>query len=518
MIRYCFLKVNIRISLGNQMTPVHMVVAELGLSDIGDECQDEYLAVENPDDCQNSTKAGTKDRKAILDAKIKAQDPEISLERNINPRSEAWKIFNKILWRNKYTGYVCCMGCNRVLKQESSTTGMRRHQLICTGNKFSAPVAKPEEIEIPIEIEIQREPKEPSKVEFRNQLVHREVIVSTFHSMFKNQQNCDVSLIVEGRMIKAHKFILSIFSTFFKDIFEQKEGNSSVTSNGVNVAFLNYKFEHVEALVEYMYTGYIRIKKDEWAAVVKCAQDLGITAIVDYNRNIDLNMNVENKRKSEDQRKDGNSKETETKRSKNEYVTEIVAPTVQGMLSKEKNVESFTQSSNETDFISDISLNDFVGREKDGSSLVIEKPNSNSNTGLTTTQKASIDVETNAKFQTSKKLIPAPVLSPIVKIERSDENIQENNFENRLPLQEIHDTTMTLIEEHDFSGKSEDFISINTCIKCGLNYSSTHMRESDLPTPPTKCPVSGCDKIMKMNRMLIDHLTKYHRFTFCEET
>ncbi|RWS31702.1 longitudinals lacking protein-like protein [Leptotrombidium deliense] len=388
-------------------------------------------------------------------------------------------------------------------------------------------------------------------MEFKNQVAHREAIASTFLNMFKNQQNCDVSLVVDGRMMKAHKRILSVFSTFFKDIFEEQEANSSIASNiGANVAFLNYKYDHVEAIIKYMYTGIIRVSsKDDWPAVVKCAQDLGIMAIVDYSKSLETKNSGESKRKLEELRKEVKPNGTETKRSKSEVEKVITAE----QRKPSKNMDS---SSNDLDLVSDVSFDH--SSKKGDTTLVIGSSNSSSNTQITKIQKVSKGSEFNSKssdsskkevnsYQPAKKLIPTSSSTPKPenrddrdkdKKQRSRSSSEDSDpgfslsnktksfgekvkkLESGVTFKESHDKKAEAILKQDSTGgRKEDVVSTKKCSKCGITYSasSSHLLKSELPTPPAMCPVSGCDKMMKMNRMLMDHLTKFHKVTFCEE-
>ncbi|RWS12329.1 fruitless-like isoform X5 [Dinothrombium tinctorium] len=121
-------------------------------------------------------------------------------------------------------------------------------------------------------------------MEFRYES-HSQEIANSFCELFKTQSQCDITFVIDGRVIKAHRSIVTIFSPFLRQIFTINSSSSpSGSVSPPSIAFINYKYTHIEAILKYMYTGSIKMSLEEWPSLAKCAQDLGISSISEYYR------------------------------------------------------------------------------------------------------------------------------------------------------------------------------------------------------------------------------------------
>lgn len=81
-------------------------------------------------------------------------------------------------------------------------------------------------------------------------------------------------LAVEGKLLKAHKVVLSICSPYFQEMF------ITMPSNQHPILILkDMKAQLVSNLLEFMYQGSVNVKQDELKAFMKIAETLQIKGL-----------------------------------------------------------------------------------------------------------------------------------------------------------------------------------------------------------------------------------------------
>lgn len=76
-----------------------------------------------------------------------------------------------------------------------------------------------------------------------------------FSQLLERESFCDVTLASEGRLLRAHKVVLSACSTYFDQIFSQYEEKNPI------VILKDVKYDDIKALVEFMYRGEINVEQ-----------------------------------------------------------------------------------------------------------------------------------------------------------------------------------------------------------------------------------------------------------------
>lgn len=83
----------------------------------------------------------------------------------------------------------------------------------------------------------------------------------------------DVTLCCEGKRLKAHKIILSVCSTYFRETFMENPCKHPV------VIFKNVKFDDLTSIVEFMYKGEVSISQDSLSSFLHVAEMLQVRGL-----------------------------------------------------------------------------------------------------------------------------------------------------------------------------------------------------------------------------------------------
>lgn len=85
----------------------------------------------------------------------------------------------------------------------------------------------------------------------------------------------DVTLCCDGGKIKAHKMLLSACSSYFKQIFKENPCQHPV------IIFKNFKFEDLNAIVNFMYHGEVNIFQEQLESFLITAELLEVKGLTD---------------------------------------------------------------------------------------------------------------------------------------------------------------------------------------------------------------------------------------------
>lgn len=80
-------------------------------------------------------------------------------------------------------------------------------------------------------------------------IMHNELIKSNFKNLFNNFLLSDVDIIIENKIIKGHKFILSLSSAKFENMF------SVNMKENYTVTITHFKYVHFEVFLKFLYSG-----------------------------------------------------------------------------------------------------------------------------------------------------------------------------------------------------------------------------------------------------------------------
>lgn len=110
---------------------------------------------------------------------------------------------------------------------------------------------------------------------------HHKLFFAGAEDLHSNEEFTDVTLSAGDKIMRAHKFVLSICSPYFHSLFKK-------LGPGQHVIFLkDVNPKHLELLLQYMYKGEIKVQEDELVTVLNVAQSLevkGLTENSDSNK------------------------------------------------------------------------------------------------------------------------------------------------------------------------------------------------------------------------------------------
>ncbi|XP_071650129.1 uncharacterized protein [Temnothorax longispinosus] len=99
-------------------------------------------------------------------------------------------------------------------------------------------------------------------------------LTSGFFSHLSENDLVDVTIAVEGRLLAAHKLVLSVCSPYFKNIFKENPCQHPV------IILKDVKYEEITSLLKFMYQGEVNVKQDDLPTLLKVAKMLQISGLV----------------------------------------------------------------------------------------------------------------------------------------------------------------------------------------------------------------------------------------------
>ncbi|XP_059485801.1 uncharacterized protein LOC132202721 isoform X2 [Neocloeon triangulifer] len=106
---------------------------------------------------------------------------------------------------------------------------------------------------------------------------HHNNLQVMFSQLLERESFCDVTLASEGKLLRAHKVVLSACSTYFDQIFTQYEEKNPI------VILKDVKYDDIKALVEFMYRGEINIEQSHLASLLKTAEELKVKGLAEVS-------------------------------------------------------------------------------------------------------------------------------------------------------------------------------------------------------------------------------------------
>ncbi|XP_014209680.1 zinc finger and BTB domain-containing protein 37-like [Copidosoma floridanum] len=97
------------------------------------------------------------------------------------------------------------------------------------------------------------------------------------YSLLTNEHLVDVTLAAEGQILRAHKIVLSVCSTYFRDLFK---GN---TCEHPIVILKDINYRDLSAMLHFMYQGEVNIKQEDIDSFLKVAEILKIKGLTRTN-------------------------------------------------------------------------------------------------------------------------------------------------------------------------------------------------------------------------------------------
>lgn len=109
---------------------------------------------------------------------------------------------------------------------------------------------------------------------------HQTSLLSSLPLLLDQSHLTDVTLIAEGRNIKAHRVVLSACSTFFSELFRTLDGPLYPV-----VVLPGASFPAVVALLTFMYSGEVNVYEEQISTLLSLAETLGIKGLADFSGN-----------------------------------------------------------------------------------------------------------------------------------------------------------------------------------------------------------------------------------------
>lgn len=102
--------------------------------------------------------------------------------------------------------------------------------------------------------------------------------------LLDQSQLTDVTISAEGRLLRAHRVVLSACSSFFMEIFRALEAN-----NHPVIIIPGASFGAIVALLTFMYSGEVNVYEEQIPMLLNLAETLGIKGLADvHNNNVSL--------------------------------------------------------------------------------------------------------------------------------------------------------------------------------------------------------------------------------------
>lgn len=99
--------------------------------------------------------------------------------------------------------------------------------------------------------------------------------------LYQNESFVDVTLVSEGRPIKAHKMVLAASSPYFQTIFNETPCKHPI------VIIKDVKYEELKALVDFMYRGEVNVAQEQIRPLLKLAEMFQIRGLTDVSHDED---------------------------------------------------------------------------------------------------------------------------------------------------------------------------------------------------------------------------------------
>ncbi|XP_067014014.2 broad-complex core protein isoforms 1/2/3/4/5 isoform X1 [Anabrus simplex] len=106
---------------------------------------------------------------------------------------------------------------------------------------------------------------------------HQSNLLSVFDQLLHDESFVDVTLAVEGRLLRAHKMVLSACSPYFQALFIGHPDKHPI------VILKDVPFCDMRSLLEFMYRGEVSVDQDRLTAFLKVAESLRIKGLTEVN-------------------------------------------------------------------------------------------------------------------------------------------------------------------------------------------------------------------------------------------
>ncbi|XP_072379401.1 protein tramtrack, alpha isoform isoform X2 [Diabrotica undecimpunctata] len=106
---------------------------------------------------------------------------------------------------------------------------------------------------------------------------HQSNLLSVFDQLLHDESFVDVTLAVEGQLLKAHKMVLSACSPYFQALFMNHPDKHPI------VILKDVPYNDMKCLLDFMYRGEVSVDQDRLTAFLRVAESLKIKGLTEVN-------------------------------------------------------------------------------------------------------------------------------------------------------------------------------------------------------------------------------------------
>lgn len=106
---------------------------------------------------------------------------------------------------------------------------------------------------------------------------HQSNLLSVFDQLLHDESFVDVTLAVEGHLLKAHKMVLSACSPYFQTLFINHPDKHPI------VILKDVPYTDMRCLLDFMYRGEVSVDQDRLTAFLRVAESLRIKGLTEVN-------------------------------------------------------------------------------------------------------------------------------------------------------------------------------------------------------------------------------------------
>lgn len=105
---------------------------------------------------------------------------------------------------------------------------------------------------------------------------HQSALVSVFDHLLQSEAFVDVTLAVEGLLLRAHKLVLSACSPYFQAVFASHPAKHPI------IILKDVRYNDLRALLDFMYKGEVAVDQDRLPAFLRLAESLKIRGLAEF--------------------------------------------------------------------------------------------------------------------------------------------------------------------------------------------------------------------------------------------
>uniref|UniRef100_A0A182QNN7 BTB domain-containing protein n=1 Tax=Anopheles farauti TaxID=69004 RepID=A0A182QNN7_9DIPT len=306
-------------------------------------------------------------------------------------------------------------------------------------------------------------------------------ITCAIDSLRYEEDLVDVTLISEGRKIRAHKILLSACSPYFKDVFRENPCQHPV------IIFKNVPYMDLKALVEFMYQGEVSVPQEQLPSFLNTAEILAVRGLTDSE--FDPRQPVGATASAIAQQ----VMQTQTMPEKTEPISTansmyLTLPSGSSIAQQPKLVQTQAQPGH------------MIAKP-----VQLEQHTESDPTSGEDTYKIElpefIDVADSKKIE-KYELVPENVVEKIEDDEMGEELLESEGSDMKITLTDEKANTSTASKQHKCPDCKHAFSSLN---------SMKRHRQSKHHTPQISYPCPLCSSCFKTKWSLSTHKSKYHR-------